>query len=229
MKKITFCLLSIATLIAFSFTGTDAGFEGKIVYEINVEGGNMPPEAMAMFAGSELTVYVKGSRSRSDVNMGMQNTTTISDSKTNTSVMLMDMMGYKYQIKSDPKKEEKAPDVTVKETSDTKTIAGFKCKRAEMTLKDEAGTPMTSNVWFTEEISNYMGASARNSQFKAIKGMPLEYEMSAERGMKMKMSATSISKESVPDSKFEIPAGYKETTMEDMQKDLMKMMQGGGR
>jgi hypothetical protein len=41
----------------------------------------------------------------------------------------------------------------------------------------------------------------------------------------MKMMAKSVSKESVPASKFDIPADYKETTMEDMQKDMQKMMQ----
>lgn len=226
-KKITPLLLSAAILIAFSFTGTIAEFEGKVTYEISVEGGNMPPEAMAMFAGSNLNVYIKGTKSRSDVNMGMQNTTTISDTKTNSSVMLMDMMGNKYKIKSEPPKEEKTPDIVVKEMSDTKTIAGYKCKKAEITFKDEAGNQQVTNVWFTEEISNHMGSNSRSSQFKGIKGMPLEYEMNAERGMKMKMTAKTVSKESVSDSKFDIPSDYKETTMEDLQKEMMKMMQGG--
>ena len=230
MKKTTFLLfLSAATLIAFSFTGTFPTFEGKVTYEINVEGGNMPPEAMAMFAGSELAVYRKGTKSRSDVNMGMQNTTTISDAKTGSSVMLMEMMGNKYQIKADPTKDTKAPDAVVKELSDTKTIAGYKCKKVELTFKDETGNQQITTVWYTEEISNHMGNNARSSQFKGIKGMPLEYEVNAERGMKMKMTAKTVSKEAVPDTKFDIPAGYKETTLEDMQKDMMKMMQGGGR
>jgi len=41
----------------------------------------------------------------------------------------------------------------------------------------------------------------------------------------MKMTAKTVSKEEVADSKFEIPAGYKETTTEDLQKEMMKMMQ----
>lgn len=229
MKKLTFLFLCAATILAFSFIGTTAGFEGKVTYEISVDGGNMPPEAMAMFAGSELTIYVKGTKSRSDMTLGMQNTTTISEAKSGSSVTLMDVMGNKYKIKTEPGKDEKAPDVTVKETSDTKTIAGYLCKRAELTFKDETGNTQVTNIWYTEDITNHMGNNAMSPQFKAIKGMPLEYEMNAERGMRMKMTAKTVSKETVDDKKFDISADYKETTMEDMQRDMMKMMQGGGR
>ena len=84
------------------------------------------------------------------------------------------------------------------------------------------------NIWFTEEISNHMNTSNENGyQFQGIKGMPLEYEIKAQNGMSMKMTATSVSKETVADSKFVIPDGYKETTVEEMQKDMMQKMQGG--
>lgn len=227
MKKINLFFLSTAIFFAFAFTGASAVFEGKITYEVNVEGENMPPEAMAMFAGSESTIYIKGSKSRSDMTMGFQSTTTISDAKTGTSVSLLEMMGNKYKIKSEPEKDEKTPDVTMKYLDETKEIAGYKCKKAEMTYKSETGEQAVSAIWYTEEISNYLGNDKRSSRFKGIKGMPLEYEMSMERGMKMKMTAKTVSKESVPDSKFEVPAGYKEVTVEEMQKDMMKMMQGG--
>ena len=107
MKKISLFLLVAAAIVAFSFTTSTPEFEGKISYEITVDAGNMPPEAVAMFEGSELNVYIKGTKSRSDVSMGFQNTSTISDTKTNTSVTLMDIMGNKYKIKSDPTKDEK--------------------------------------------------------------------------------------------------------------------------
>ena len=101
MKKL-FVLSAIASLSLFSssFTGNTAGFEGKVHFDISVSGGQMPPEAMAMFAGSELTIFIKGMRSRSEMNMGFQNTVTISDGKANTAVSLMEIMGNKYMIKS---------------------------------------------------------------------------------------------------------------------------------
>ena len=224
MKKIL--LLSAITIFAisnFSFTGTD--FEGKIVFDIDFNSPNMPDEAKAMMAGSELTIYIKGSKTRSDIEMPMQNSTTISDSKTKTSVRLVEAGGNKYKIKNEePAADKKTPDATIKYLDETKEIAGYKCKKAEITFKDKAGESHTTAVYYTEEISNQMGSDNRSSQFKDLKGMPLEYEIYNERGS-MKMTATSVSKEKVPDSKFEIPSGYKEPTLEEMQKEMMKMYQ----
>ncbi|MFI5163821.1 MAG: DUF4412 domain-containing protein [Bacteroidia bacterium] len=227
MKKFYLLFLSLAAIAAFSFTSSTSDFEGKIVYSITVQADNLPPEAKAMFDGSEMTMYIKDAKSRTDMNMGFQNTTTISDGKTKTTVLLMEIMGNKYKIKNDDAKKDtaKKPEISVKYLDDTKEIAGYKCKKAEITFKDQSGEQQVTGIYYTEEITNHMSYDRRNSQFKDIKGMPLEYEMNAQRGMKMKMTATLVSKETVPASKFDIPTDYKETTMEDMQKDMQKMMQ----
>lgn len=228
MQKALLYFLSAAAIITLSFTGAGSEFEGKITFEISVTGGNMPPEALAMFAGSEINVFIKGIHSRADVNMGMQNSSTITDRKANTTVMLTEMMGHKYKIIDNTKKDEKEPEAVIKYLDETKEIAGYKCKKAEITFKDKTGETHTTSVFYTEEISNHMGNDTRSSHFKKLKGMPLEYEMEAERGMKMKMTVKKVSKESVPDSKFDIPADYKETTREGLQKEMMQMYQGGG-
>ena len=230
MKKTYIFFLSIAAIVAFSFTNSISDFEGKIVYTISVEGAKLPPEAKAMFEGSEMTTYIKEGKSRTDMNMGFQNTSTISDAKTKSSVMLMEVMGNKYKIKADEstkKDSDKKSEPIVKYLTDTKEIAGYKCKKAEITFTDKTGSSQVTTMYYTEEISNHMSYDSRNSAFKDIKGMPLEFEVNAQNGMTMKMSAKSVSKESVPMSKFDIPSDYKETTMEDMQKDMMKAMQGG--
>lgn len=225
MKKLVFLIVAASATILFSFTGT-SDFEGKIVYTVDLSGVNMPPEAKRMFAGSKSTIYIKGTKSRTEVDMGMQKTISIYDSQTNTSIALMEVMGNKYKLKTDDKKDEKKPEIKVKVTSETKTIAGYMCKKAEVTIKDDKGGSVLNHIWFTEEISNRMNTSSENGyQFKDIKGMPLEYEMKA-NGMVMKMTATSIVKESVSDSKFEVPPGYKEVTPEEMQKDMMQKMSG---
>jgi GLPGLI family protein len=223
MRKFSALFIFIASAITFSFTTSD--FEGKINFEISVSGGNMPPEAQAMFAGSELNVFIKGTKSRSEMTMGFQSTVNITDRKANTSVALMDVMGNKYMIKTDNSKDkEKMSDAVVKELDETKTIAGYKCKKAEITFKDKSGKEQTTTVFYSEDIANQMGFDKRNYQFKGIKGMPLEYEVKSENGMTMKMTAKSVTKENVSDDKFVIPSGYKETTMEEMQKEIMKKM-----
>jgi hypothetical protein len=228
MKKISLLLLSAAAITAFAFTGT-SDFEGKVVYSMDLGNAKMPAEAKSMFAGSELTLYIKGTKTRSDMQMGPQITSTIYDGKTNTSVTLMEMMGNKYKIKNDntKKTDDKKPEIKVNVTTETKTIAGYPCKKAEVTMVSKDGTSHASSIWFTESIANHMYTSDdRGAQFRDIKGMPLEYEIEAENGMTMKMTAKTINKEKIPDSQFDIPADYKETTMEDLQKEMMKMMGG---
>ena len=110
-------------------------------------------------------------------------------------------------------------------TSETTKIAGYNCKKAEVTMTDSKGTSHVTNIWFTDEITNHMYSENENgAQFKDIKGMPLEYEIQSKNGMAMKMTATSVSQETVADSKFDIPADYKETTIEEMQKEMMQKM-----
>lgn len=227
MKKFLVFSLTLLTPFLFSFTSSKPDFEGKLVYDITINSSNMPEQAKAMFDGSQVIIYVKGMMTRAEMNMAMQNTISISDRKANTSVTLMDIMGSKYMIKSDinKKETEKAPEVTVKELNETKTIAGYLCKKAEILFKDKSGKEKSTIIFYSEEITNQMGYDKRNYFLKDIKGMPLEYEITTDNGMTMKMTAKTISKESIADSKFEIPTGYKETTAEDLQKDMMKMMQ----
>ncbi len=226
MKKFITSALPLAIVFSlFSFTFTGTTFEGKMLYDISVEGANLPPEAKAMFAGSEIKVYVKGMKSRTEMTMGFQNTITFTDRAANTSVTLIEVMGSKYMIKNDNSKDtDKTQVATVKELSETKTIAGYKCKKAEVTFKDKSGAQQVTNIYYTEEIANQMGTNKKSYQFKNIKGMPLEYEILAENGMKMKMTAKSVTKEAVADTQFTIPTGYKETTEEEMQKEIMQKM-----
>ncbi len=183
---------------------------------ITVEG--MPPEAAAYMAGSGMTIWVKGDHSRSEMTLGMMGkNTTISNQKTKEVVTLMDMMGQKYMIKSTAAdaSKEKAPDVKITYLNETKTIAGYKCKKAQMTVTDKDGKSQPVDVWYTEELNNYVPEDG----FKGFKGMPMEYQI-AKNGMKMNISVTSISKEAVADNMFTIPEGYKETTKEEMQKGM---------
>lgn len=226
MKKSLLFLTAVLFTALTSFTST-SDFEGKIVYAVDLSGANMPPEIRSMFAGSKSIIYLKGTKSRTEMDMGMQKTISIYDAKTNTSVALMEVMGNKYKIKNQDKKDEKKPEIKVNVTSLTKTIAGYICKKAEVTIKDDKGGSIVNHIWFTEAISNRMNINSENGyQFKDIKGMPLEYEMKASNGMVLKMTATSIVKENVSDSWFEVPAGYTEVTPEEMQRDMMKKMSG---
>jgi GLPGLI family protein len=225
MKKILFAAALAVSLVTGASAQKNTPFEGTITYSISFEGSGLPPEALTMLNGAEAVTFIKGDKRRTDMNMAIQSTSAIVDTKNRQIVTLMDIMGQKYLIRmndADIKKEEGKTDISIKYTDETKMIAGYKCKKAEVTVKTKEGKEETVNVYYTEEIPS----SDVKSVYKGLKGFPMEYVMN-QGGVKMTFSTKSVSKDPVPDSKFEIPAeGYKETTMEDFQKTMMQM--GGG-
>lgn len=224
MKKTILAIsLSILCLIKVS-AQNKTNFEGTVTYSISFEGSGLPPEALAMFKGSETVTYIKSDKFRVDMNMPMQSSSFIMDNKSKNIVSLMDIMGKKYLIKmneSDIKKEqETAPEILIKYTEETKMIAGYKCKKAEITSKESNGAAI--DVFYSEEIPT----NDIKPVYKGLKGFPLEYSIN-QGGMEMKLTAKNISKEKVSDSKFEIPKeGYIVTTVEELQNAMMKEMGG---
>lgn len=199
---------------------TKSNFEGVVTYSISFEGAGLPPEAMAMFKGSETVTYIKPDKLRVDMTMPMQSSSFITDNKNKNYVSLMDIMGKKYLIKMNGPdlKNDSAPETIIKYTGETKTIAGYKCKKAEITGKEIKGNAV--EVFYTEEILT----NEIKPVYEGLKGFPMEYSIN-QGGMKMKLTAKTVSKEKVPDSKFEIPKeGYIVTTLEELQNTMMKQM-----
>jgi GLPGLI family protein len=193
---------------------SSTGFEGTIVYTIELNSDGLPPETKQMFAGSEMTVTMKGDKSRTDLKMGPQATTAVADAKAKTSFTLLDIMGQKYKVVT--KVDEKPANLTIKELPETKEIAGYTCKKAEVT---SPASPDPITVYYTEKIGN----NGYNTQIKGIKGYPLAFEIN-QSGVKISYNAKSVSTEKVMDSKFDVDCtGYKEIT----QEELMKSMGGG--
>ncbi len=218
MKKI---MLS-AAIAVFSFSGLSAqkNFEGSVTYSISFDGSGLPPEALDMLKGAESTTYIKNDKRRVDMNMPMQSTSTFLNAKEKNIVTTMDIMGQKYLIRTSEadlkKDQETQPETIIKYTDETKEIAGYKCKKAVITVKSKEGKEEIVDVFYTEKIP----ASELKSAYKGLKGFPLEYSMS-QSGIKMKFYAKTVSKGKVADSKFEIPKeGYKETTLEELQKEM---------
>ncbi|MCW3085686.1 MAG: hypothetical protein JWP12_3052 [Bacteroidetes bacterium] len=225
MRKI----LVVATLALLSITNLSAQkntpFEGIVTYSISFEGSGLPQEALSMLNGAELVSYIKGDKRRTDMNMAIQSTTSIIDEKNQEVVTLMDIMGQKYLIrtKSDElkKEQEDGPELSIKYVDGTKDIAGYKCKKAEITVKGKDGKEEMVTIYYTEEIPT----SDIKSVYKGLKGYPMEYQIT-QGGIKMTFTAKSVSKDPVPDNKFELPKdGYKEMTMEEFQKTMLQMGQ----
>jgi GLPGLI family protein len=220
MKKIITIVALVASTACFAQKGS---FQGKIAYEISYPGTELDANTMAMLP-KEMTMYIKNDKARTEMQMGaMGSSVSIVDNKAKTTTSLMDMMGQKIAIKSTAEDVEKAkdknPEPKVTLLGETKEIAGYKCKKAEIEMQDAEKSKVV--VYYTDELGS-KGNNWNNPQFKGIDGFLMEYEM-VKQGMRMKMSTKSVSKEDVDDSKFTIPSGYQEMTQEQM----MKAMTGG--
>jgi hypothetical protein len=225
MKKIimksslTFVLLFLvsAALVA------GKPFDGVITYKISYPDSKYSEAQMNMFP-KVMTVSVKGSKARTEMNVGGGTTVEILDYVAKTKVALINMMGQKFAIKQTREEIEKenadAPKGSINVTNETKNIAGYNCKKAIVTT-DEDGVKTTFEVWFTEEIGS-KDANFDNPLYKDINGVLLEFSLKTPQ-IAMKFSATSVEKKTVPAKDFEIPADYTLTTQEELKSKF-----GGG-
>ncbi|MGZ3864548.1 MAG: hypothetical protein ACXVPN_15525 [Bacteroidia bacterium] len=215
MKKIFLSVFTLAVL------ATQAQVkEGSVTYNVNFEG--MPPEQAGMMKGTEMKMYFKDKKSRSEFSNAFFNTITVTDE--NSSTTLMDQMGQKqfYTLKKDEleKEAKKSPDPKITYTEEKKTVATYECKKAIIEMKNEKGEVNKVDVWYTDKLQGPTGNSGgrMGAQFKGLKGAPLEFSMQ-QGPMKMQMSASSVSTSPVPDSKFTVSTeGYTEVKLEDLKK-----------
>lgn len=223
MKKpiYVFLFLSALSTVLFSFKQAAKITEGVVVFDIAFL--DLTPEmkqAEAMLPKT-LTMYFKGQNMRGEMPTAMGTTTTISNEKKKEFYVLMDMMGQKTAIKqteADLKKqqqEQDVKDIKVTYSAETKTIAGYLCKKAiiSFTMK---GEKETVECFYTDELP-IVGNKNSTPGFDQIKGFMMEYSINMS-GVKMKMTAKSVRAEKVDDSKFTLPEGYTVKTMEELKK-----------
>lgn len=221
MKQVTIALIALIFALPAQ---AQKKFEGSVTYGIEYK--DLPAEMAAMEAmlPDEMTIRIKGDRSRIEQSMGMgMSQIVISDAKTESGILLMDMMGKKTAIemskaeleKMDDKKKKDRPKIEYLDGS--KKIAGYNCKQARILT----GASGSIEVYYTEDLP-----SSAHKEFEGLKGFPLEYSVS-NGPMNMKMTASKVVKEKLDKGMFEIPEGYEKQTFDDFQKSMQGMMGGG--
>ncbi len=216
MKSFT-KILSLAFLL-LSITVSAQTFEGKIT--MKVEALELPEDmqSMAEMFKSTVTVYSKGLKSRTESKTPMGSAIIITDATKKEAIMCMDMMGKKIaMVNKYDEDDKKDADAKVsfeggnfELTSETKTIAGYKCTKAIWHMDPEDKETVTE-IWFAKDIPN------TSSEYGDLPGMPMEYSIKMQ-GMTMHYVVTEVTKQSVADSNFLIPEGYELKTEEEMKK-----------
>jgi len=133
---------------------------------------------------------------------------------------LLKMMNKKYLYQVDGNSEgfgfNPMKDKKIEYTEEIKEIAGYKCKKANITWNDYKFA-----IYYTDKIK--IDEPNWNNPFPEIKGVLLEYQYEM-FNIKTKVTAISVIKEDIEDEIFEIPADYKNVSkkeMEDVINDLM--------
>jgi len=226
MKKTTalFCMIIAIGIIIPQFVNAGGGkFEGVITYNITFPNSTLPAEQLAMFPKNS-TLSIKGTNTRTESVSAMGNMIEITNYDKKFTVNLLDMMGKKLAIRKAldeiNKDLSKEPKPNIQLTDETKDIAGYKCKKAIITV-EKNGKKTSFEIWYTSELGG-RETNFGNPLYQDIDGMLMEFTFQ-ERTLTMKYSVSKVEKKSVPDSIFEIPPDYKLTTEEEL-----KTMFGGG-
>jgi GLPGLI family protein len=225
MKKL-FSTLAVVALTALSLNAQIK--EGYVLYDMKIEG--MPPEQAAMMGDMESKMTFKNGKVLTEMTSMVFSNQIAVDEKGMT--MLMEQMGNKIAVKQtkeemakeEAKMKDKPVDPKIEYTEETKTIAGYECKKANITTVGKDKKEEKIEMWYCEKFENpnKEGKGRGQAAMKGLKGMPFEYS-GGQGGMKFKMVAKEVSVDPVSDSKFELSTeGYKIMTM-----DELKAMQGG--
>ena len=214
MKRVLLFSLLVLAMLAANAQKKVADI--TIVYDAVINTGAAEPKLADAFDGATTTVYQKGNLSRSEMVSALASFTTIHDARSGAAVVMQEVGGQKLLIRltSDDWKDKnrKYEGIKFTNTNETKTLAGYTCKKAVATLKD--GTSFT--VFYTTDIvpenTDY------KSQFNGLNGLPLEYELT-QGSLNIRYVVAQVNLNPVPVSKFDIPkTGYREMTYEESKK-----------
>ncbi len=208
MKKIVtltflaFCIVS--TVVAQQRTVAEC----TVTFAISADAATADKETVESLKAGSKTVYIKANQSRVDLTSPSFSQSVFYDKNAATAVILRDIGNNKYMSKLDNAEwkalNSKFEGATVTNSTETKTILGYECKKAVLQLKDGN----SFNIYYATNI--IPSVKEFEYQFKDIPGFVLEYEALEMGGKKIKYTATKINLSPVPVSKFEIPtSGYR--------------------
>ena len=209
MKKyIIYLLFLLATSTFYS-----QKFEGTITYSLDYELPEIMEPQRSMLP-SEMITYCKKEFSRVEQKTAMGDQIVITNTKSGGSTLLMNMMGQKMAIllsnEGANEKTDNKPTITY--FDETKSIAGYSCKKAAYTIfNDQEQDSVLIDVYYSDEIP-----STYNAQFKHLAGLPLEYTINTQ-GMTMSFIAKEISKNKLSKDLFVIPNDYEKISLEDFK------------
>lgn len=158
---------------------------------------------------ASMVLYIKGQQSRLDFISPSYTQIKYFNANSNVAVILQDLGATKVRRDLDSLKwkklNQKYDSLAVAYSDETKTILGYECKKAIITLKDGSSYSLFYAAAIVPSTREY------EFQFRNIPGFVLEYETVADgSNQKVRYTATKINLSPVQPSKFDIPkTGYR--------------------
>ncbi len=207
MKKFTFLFLMVVVAATASFAQQRVIAECTVEFTVSTADGDAATQES--MKNTQKTLYVKGTKSRTDLVNPSFTQTTLFDTKSDTAVVLRTFGNNKYMSYLDEKKwlaqHKKYEGLVLTPADETKVILGYECKKILAEAKDGS----RYNIFYAPSVipSN----REFEYQFKDVPGFILEYEAADEAGkVTFKYTATKISLNPVLAQKFDLPkSGYR--------------------
>lgn len=212
--KILLVLLAVTISVAGFSQKKAKPFKGTITYGITYEGEELDAATQAQMP-TGVVVSVLGNLVRNEQISAFYSMAQISDLEEGSAIVLIDAMGMKVAVEQSKeeieknKEEAEIEDPEINFVDETKEIAGYTCKKAEVKSGDEI-----IEVYYTDEINVPKGMND-NSGFKGIEGVLMEYSV-AQEGLIMIMTVKEIKKGKVNKGMFVIPDDYEIKTPEEL-------------
>ncbi len=216
-----------ATLAVLAFSGCKHGRDGNtasqgvIEYEVTAVD---PSNPMADLAPNKMLVKFKEKKSVAEMSagMGLLTMTFVSDYNNKTVTQLVKLLNKKYASTAsaeDIQKEKGNSTIVVKKTSGTKMIAGYKCKKAQVSFTNHSHPDF--DVYYTDEIE--LENPNWGNEYSDIDGVLMEYQLKR-YNIELRFTARKVEKKHVEDSDFDRPADYKTISQKELE-DLFVGMQ----
>lgn len=227
MKKQISLLFVIFMMCATFSTFAQKPFVGTIVYEYSADGTD-DPNVQSQLAAMKQEVTVMGNSTKTVADMGI-GVINLTNGDYNLVTTIFDIPGYgKFYIEQDAEKlKENQEKVEYKynETGDKKVIAGYNCKKVEVTVLDkETDEESTIILWMTDEL--LLGDNINFSQYPGLKGYPLCTEVTTDQTgetITIVTTATSVTpNKKIKSTNFLRPSDA--TPMSDAPEDIKKAL-----
>ncbi len=200
--------------------------EGHIIYDIEYMGDSLD-RFLQNFLPKQMKILFKDNCTRNQVQSmsGLLDLTHIKNYSDETNIALITILDKKYKYIEKLNEPsiffKERPDLKVEYTEETKTIAGYPCKKIKVTMPSGEEGKQKFDIYYTDKI-NIKGFND-HTPFQSVNGVLMEFQLDF-YDVPMKFTATEVKQYNISSKKFETPNGYKRINKKTMQEiiDLIK-------